>query len=63
MEVWSALAHGFQVALTPSHLAWCLVGVTLGTAIGVLPGLGPALTLSRRGLRLSKPSCESYSRS
>ena len=25
---------------------WCLVGATLGTAIGVLPGLGPALTIA-----------------
>ena len=25
---------------------WCLVGMTLGTAIGVLPGLGPALTIA-----------------
>jgi putative tricarboxylic transport membrane protein len=25
---------------------WAFVGVTLGTAIGVLPGLGPALTIA-----------------
>jgi putative tricarboxylic transport membrane protein len=46
METWSALADGFRVALTPAHLAWSFVGVVLGTAVGVLPGIGPALTVS-----------------
>ncbi len=46
METWSALTDGFRVALTPTHLAWCLLGTTLGTAIGMLPGIGPALTVS-----------------
>jgi putative tricarboxylic transport membrane protein len=46
METWAALADGFRVALTPAHLAWSLVGVSLGTAVGVLPGIGPALTVS-----------------
>src|SRR5690606_42102325 len=40
------LAHGFAVALTPLNLMWSLVGVTLGTAIGILPGIGPALTIA-----------------
>jgi putative tricarboxylic transport membrane protein len=46
METLAALAHGFSVALTPINLMWAFVGVTLGTAIGVLPGLGPALTIA-----------------
>ena len=46
MEGLSALAEGFRVALTPAHLAWSLLGVCLGTAVGVLPGIGPALTVS-----------------
>jgi putative tricarboxylic transport membrane protein len=46
MEALSNLAHGFSVALTPLHLLWCAVGVTLGTAVGVLPGIGPALTIA-----------------
>ena len=46
METWSALADGFRVALTPAHLGWSFVGVVLGTAVGVLPGIGPALTVS-----------------
>lgn len=46
MEALANLAHGFSVALTPLHLLWCAVGVTLGTAVGVLPGIGPALTIA-----------------
>jgi putative tricarboxylic transport membrane protein len=46
MEVLPALAQGFAVALTPQNLLWALAGVTLGTAIGVLPGIGPALTVA-----------------
>jgi putative tricarboxylic transport membrane protein len=46
METLSALAGGFAVALTPENLLWALAGVTLGTAIGVLPGVGPALTVA-----------------
>ena len=40
------LAVGFGAALAPANLLLGLIGVTLGTAIGVLPGLGPALTIS-----------------
>ena len=46
METLTALANGFAVALTPQNLLWSLAGVTLGTAIGVLPGIGPALTVA-----------------
>jgi putative tricarboxylic transport membrane protein len=46
METLAALGHGFSVALTPFNLFWSAVGVTLGTAIGVLPGIGPALTVA-----------------
>lgn len=41
MEILSYLAAGFGVALTPANLLYCFLGVTLGTFIGVLPGLGP----------------------
>ena len=44
METLGALLNGFAVALTPANLGFAALGVTLGTAIGVLPGLGPALT-------------------
>ena len=46
METLAALGHGFTVALTPLNLFWSLLGVTVGTAIGVLPGIGPALTVA-----------------
>ena len=45
-ETLSALLAGFGVALAPINLLWGFVGVTLGTAIGVLPGVGPALTVA-----------------
>jgi len=41
-----ALMHGFEVALLPMNLLWGAIGVTLGTAVGVLPGVGPALTVA-----------------
>jgi putative tricarboxylic transport membrane protein len=40
------LADGFATALTLQYLLLSLLGVGLGTAIGVLPGLGPAATIS-----------------
>jgi putative tricarboxylic transport membrane protein len=46
METLAALGHGFAVAITPFNLLWALVGVSLGTAVGVLPGIGPALTVA-----------------
>src|SRR5262249_25637895 len=45
-ETLAALRVGFASALSPAHLAWALAGVTLGTAVGVLPGIGPALTVA-----------------
>ena len=41
-----ALGQGFASALTLPHLVWAFAGVTLGTAVGVLPGIGPALTIA-----------------
>src|SRR5689334_17543676 len=46
MDILQNLALGFQTALTLTNLFYCLVGVFLGTAIGVLPGLGPVATIS-----------------
>jgi putative tricarboxylic transport membrane protein len=34
------LILGFSTALSGENLAWCFVGVLMGTVIGVLPGLG-----------------------
>ena len=46
MDVLANLAVGFETALSLTNLAYCLVGVFLGTAIGVLPGLGPVTTIA-----------------
>ncbi|SCU76197.1 Uncharacterized 52.8 kDa protein in TAR-I ttuC' 3'region [Cupriavidus necator] len=46
MDTLNMLMHGFAVAITPINLMWALVGCFLGTAIGVLPGIGPALTVA-----------------
>ena len=46
MDVFSGLMQGFAVALTPTALAMCFVGVLLGTVVGVLPGLGPPATIA-----------------
>ncbi|MEO7132953.1 MAG: tripartite tricarboxylate transporter permease [Vicinamibacterales bacterium] len=46
MEILNSLMTGFSLALTLTNLMWCLVGVTLGTAVGVLPGIGPAVTVA-----------------
>src|SRR5688572_23325230 len=46
MESFAALGNGLLVALEPGNLVFALIGVTLGTAVGVLPGIGPALTVA-----------------
>ena len=46
MDTLAALAQGFAVALTPAHLMWAAIGVTLGTAVGMLPGIGPSTTVA-----------------
>jgi putative tricarboxylic transport membrane protein len=42
----AGLANGFGVVLTPWNLLYAFVGVMIGTAIGVLPGLGPPATIA-----------------
>ncbi len=46
MEMLHDLMHGFAVATTPLSLFMCVIGVVLGTVIGVLPGLGPPATIA-----------------
>ena len=46
MDIWSQLINGFMTAGTPVNLLWALVGCTLGTAVGVLPGIGPATAVA-----------------
>jgi putative tricarboxylic transport membrane protein len=46
MDVLGGIAQGFAVALTPANLLYAAIGAILGTAIGVLPGLGPPATIA-----------------
>jgi putative tricarboxylic transport membrane protein len=40
------LGSGFAVALTPTNLMYAFLGAFIGTAVGVLPGLGPPATIA-----------------
>lgn len=46
MELFTNLGIGFETALSLQNLMYCLIGVFLGTAVGVLPGLGPVATIA-----------------
>ena len=46
MEIFSGLLSGFDVALTGTNILFAFLGALIGTAIGVLPGLGPAATIA-----------------
>src|SRR5919108_1625484 len=42
----ATLLDGFGSVLSPQNLLLAAAGVTLGTLVGVLPGIGPALTIA-----------------
>jgi TctA family transporter len=46
MDLLGNLALGFGVAFSLENLAYCFAGVVLGTLIGVLPGVGPLVTIA-----------------
>ncbi|WP_313527968.1 tripartite tricarboxylate transporter permease [Shinella sp.] len=46
MSTFEFFLQGLAVAALPMNLLYALIGVTLGTAVGVLPGIGPALTVA-----------------
>jgi putative tricarboxylic transport membrane protein len=46
MEFIQHLGLGFDVAFSATNLLYCLIGVFVGTAVGVLPGLGPVATIA-----------------
>ncbi len=46
MEILHNLGLGLETAFTLTNLAYCLIGVFVGTAVGVLPGLGPVATIA-----------------
>ena len=46
MDVLSHTMYGFQICFQPLNLLYCFIGVTIGTLIGVLPGIGPTGTMA-----------------
>jgi putative tricarboxylic transport membrane protein len=46
MDLWSNLALGVETAFSWNALLYCFLGVTVGTLIGVLPGIGPMATIA-----------------
>jgi len=46
MDLLDNLALGFETALQWQNILFCLLGVALGTAVGVLPGIGPTATVA-----------------
>ena len=46
MDLFHDLILGFNVALTPLNLLYCLFGALIGTLIGVLPGIGSVATIA-----------------
>jgi len=46
MELLANLSLGFQTAVSPENLLYCLLGALIGTLIGVLPGIGPVQTIA-----------------
>jgi putative tricarboxylic transport membrane protein len=46
MDIVNNLLQGFATAGTPVNLLWALLGCSIGTAIGVLPGIGPATAVA-----------------
>src|SRR5918995_4335625 len=46
LESLTSLIYGFTIALQPQNLLYCFIGVTMGTLVGVLPGIGPTATIA-----------------
>jgi putative tricarboxylic transport membrane protein len=46
VDLFSDLGLGIQTAVRPENLLFCFIGVVLGTAVGVLPGIGPTATIA-----------------
>jgi len=46
MDLFSNLALGLATAVSLQNIAYCFLGVLLGTVVGVLPGIGPVATIS-----------------
>ena len=64
MDAIAGLSLGFSNALSLANLGWALLGCFLGTAVGVLPGIGPNEMYSVVDMTESAPTVfhPSYSR-
>jgi TctA family transporter len=45
-DLFPNLYLGFSVALSLENLAYCFIGVFIGTVVGVLPGIGPLAAIA-----------------
>ena len=46
MNDFAQILAGFSVSLQPINLLYTFIGVLMGTAIGVLPGIGPSAAIA-----------------
>jgi putative tricarboxylic transport membrane protein len=46
MDLIQNLTMGFSISFSPWNLIYCLLGVSAGTIVGVLPGIGPTATIA-----------------
>lgn len=46
IDIWQGILHGFSVAVSPINLLYCFIGALFGTFVGVLPGVGPLVTIA-----------------
>ncbi len=46
MDIYTLLINGFLTSLQPQNLLYAGIGVTLGTLVGLLPGIAPSTTVA-----------------
>jgi putative tricarboxylic transport membrane protein len=46
MGSWEMFLGGLMIALQPQNLLYCFIGVSAGTLVGVLPGIGPTAAVA-----------------
>jgi putative tricarboxylic transport membrane protein len=46
IDILNQLLGGFATAMTPFNLMWAFIGCVIGTGVGVLPGIGPAVAVA-----------------
>jgi putative tricarboxylic transport membrane protein len=46
ITIFQGLANGFDLAFSLNNITFAFIGAVLGTVVGILPGLGPAATIS-----------------